>query len=139
VLQLQSAPEAFEQWVVFADANARVGTCEDAELDDLRTDERERNEAEHRVDLPGTAEDVDRSGRQGEHPDEAEREDGGAGVEVQPARAVQEHESDVPPRVTEAVQLRLADARVVVDRDLADREIATVRLEDHLRGELHPG
>ena len=61
------------------------------------------------------------------------------GHEVEPARAVQEHEADVAPGVAEAVELRLADARVVVDRDLADREPAPVRLEDHLRGELHPG
>ena len=59
------------------------------------------------------------------------------GNEVEPARAVQEHEADVAPRVAEAVELRLADARVVVDRDLAHREAAAVRLEDHLRRELH--
>ena len=61
------------------------------------------------------------------------------GNEVQPARAVQEHEADVAPGITEAVQLRLADPRVVVDRHLAHGEPAAVRLEDHLRRELHPG
>ena len=61
------------------------------------------------------------------------------GHQVEPARAVQEHEADVPPGVAEAVELRLADARVVVDRDLAHGQPAAVRLEDHLRGELHPG
>ena len=61
------------------------------------------------------------------------------GQEVQPARAVQEHEADVAPGVAEAVELRLADARVVVDRHLADGESAAVRLEHHLGGELHPG
>ena len=45
----------------------------------------------------------------------------------------------MPPRVAEAVQLRLADPGVVVDRDLAHAELAPERLEDHLRGELHPG
>ena len=61
------------------------------------------------------------------------------GHEVEPARAVEEHEPHVPPGVAEAVELRLADARVVVDRDLAHPEAAAERLEDHLRGELHPG
>ena len=42
------------------------------------------------------------------------------------------------PRVAEAVELRLADARVVVDRDLADPQLAAECLEDHLRRELHP-
>ena len=37
------------------------------------------------------------------------------------------------------LQLRLADARVVVDRHLADGEAAAIRLEDHLGRELHSG
>ncbi len=45
----------------------------------------------------------------------------------------------VAPCVAEAVQLRLADAWVVVDRDLADPQLAPEGLEDHLGGELHPG
>ena len=124
---------------MLADTDARIRAREDAELDDLGADERERDEAEHRVDLPRAAEDVDRAGRKREHPAEAEREQSRAGVEVEPARAVQEHEPDVAPGVAEAVQLRLADARVVVDRDLAHDEVAPVCLEDHLRRELHPG
>ena len=120
------------------DPHARVRPREDAELDHLRADQRERDEPEHRVDLPRAAEDVHGPGREHEHPDDAEQQHRRARDEVQPARAVQEHEADVPPGVAEAVQLRLADARVVVDRDLADRQPAAVRLEDHLGGELHP-
>ena len=45
----------------------------------------------------------------------------------------------MPPGIAEAVELRLADAREVVDRDLAHGEAAAVGLEDHLGGELHPG
>ena len=44
----------------------------------------------------------------------------------------------MPPGVAEAVQLRLADAGVVVDRDLAHAQVAPERLEHHLRRELHP-
>ena len=51
--------------------------------------------------------------------------------------AVQPHEPHVPPGASQAVQLRLAHARVVVDRDLAHAELAAERLEDHLRRELH--
>ena len=81
----------------------------------------------------------DRAGREREGADDSEGEQDHAGDEVEPARAVEEHELDVPPGVAEAVQLRLADARVVVDRDLAHAELAPEGLEDHLRGELHPG
>ena len=87
---------------------------------DLRADERHRDEAEHRVDLPRVAEDVDRAGREHDHAGDPEERGGRSRDEVQPARAVQEHEAHVAPRVAEAVQLRLADPRVVVDRDLAD-------------------
>ena len=68
-----------------------------------------------------------------------EKQQQATGNEVEPARAVQEHEAHVAPGVAEAVELRLADPRVVVDRDLADREAAAVRLEDHLGRELHAG
>src|SRR5207247_5857671 len=57
----------------------------------------------------------------------------------EPAWAVQEHAPRMPPRVAEAVQLRLADAREVVDRDLTYPQVAAIRLEDHLGGELHSG
>ena len=57
----------------------------------------------------------------------------------QERRAVHEHEAHVPPRVTEAVQLRLADARAVDDRHLFDLQAALRRLDHHLRGELHAG
>ena len=73
-----------------------------------------------------------------EHSDDAEEEQCRARIEVEPARAVQQHEADVPPRVPEAVELRFADSRVVVDRDLADRESTAICLEDHLGRELHP-
>ena len=97
------------------------------------------HEPEHRVDLPRAAEDVDRPAREDDHPDDPEQEQEASWDEVQPARAVQEHEANVAPGVREAVQLRLPDPRVVVDRNLADRHAAAIRLEDHLRGELHPG
>ena len=77
--------------------------------------------------------------REHDHSDEPEQEEDAARQEIQPAGAVQEHEADVAPGVPEAVQLRLADARVVVDRHLADREPAPIGLEHHLGGELHPG
>ena len=112
--------EPLEQRVALADPHARVGPREHAELDDLRADQRHRDEPEHRVDLPRVAEEVDRAGREHDHADEPEQEQDASRHEVEPARAVQEHEADVAPGVPEAVQLRLADARVVVDRDLAD-------------------
>ena len=74
VLEPQSPPEAIEQRIVLADPHARVRPREDAELDDLRADQRQRDEAEHRVDLPRPAEDVDRTGRERDHPDDAEQE-----------------------------------------------------------------
>src|SRR4051794_38110067 len=43
------------------------------------------------------------------------------------------------PAVTEARQLRLALARVVVDRDLVDRQPLLAGADDHLGRELHPG
>ena len=76
-----------------------------AELNDLGPDERHRHEAEHRVDLPRVAEDVDRPGREQHHPGETEQEKQPAGHEVQPARAVQQHEAHVAPGVSEAVEL----------------------------------
>src|SRR5262249_27979103 len=125
--------------VSLADAHPRVGAREDSQLDDLRPDERHRDEPEHGVDLPGPTEDVDGARREDDHTGEPEQEQEAARAEVQPTRAVQEHEADVAPRVAEAVQLRLSDPRVVVDRDLADGEVTSIGLEHHLGGELHPG
>ena len=99
MLECDVPAEPLEQRVALADPNARVRPREDAELDHLGADERHGDEAEHRVDLPGVAEDVDRPGGEGDHADEAEQEQQPAGHEVQPARAVQEHEADVAPGV----------------------------------------
>ena len=112
---------ALEQRVVLAEVRQRVRAREHAELDDLRAEQRERDEREHRVDLPRAAEDVDRPAREHEHPGEPEQQQEAPGQEEEPARAVEQHEANVPPRVAEAAQLRLARPREVVDRDLARR------------------
>ncbi len=52
-------------------------------------------------------------------------------------RAVNEQESKVAPAVAPRRELRLAAARVVVDRELADVEAALCRADHHLAGELH--
>ena len=78
MLELQSAAEPLEQRIALPDPHARVRPCEDAELDHLCADQGERDEAEHRVDLPRAAEDVDRPGREDEHADEPEQEQRGA-------------------------------------------------------------
>src|SRR5436305_20094 len=77
----------------------RTCTREQPELDDLRAHQGERDEREHRVDLPGAAEDVDRARCQQQHPREPERQEDAAWNEVEPARAVEEHEADVTPGV----------------------------------------
>ena len=117
------------------------GECarEDPELHDLHPEEDREHEQKQRVDLPRAAQDLDRAGRERQRTEDAEHEQCQPGDEVQPARAVEKHELHVPPGVAEAVQLRLADPGVVVDRDLTHAELAPERLEDHLRGELHPG
>ena len=74
VLEAEVAAEPLEQRVALADPHARVRPCEDAELDDLRADQRHRDEPEHRVDLPRVAEDVDRAGGEDDHADEPEQE-----------------------------------------------------------------
>ena len=119
------------------DGGERAG--EDPELHDLHPEQDREHEQEERVDLPGAAEDRHRACREHERAEHPEHEQDQPGDEVEPARAVEQHELHVAPRVAEAVQLRLADARVVVDRDLAHAELAAERLEHHLRGELHPG
>ena len=50
-----------------------------------------------------------------------------------------EHEPQAAPAVAPGVQLRVAGARVVVDRNLADRDVALRGLEVHLERELHAG
>ncbi len=52
---------------------------------------------------------------------------------------VDEQEPQVPPAVAEARELRLAAARVVLDRELADVELLLRGPDHHLGGELHPG
>ena len=84
------------------------------------------------MDLPRPAEDIHGTAGEDEHAGNAEEKEQEAGHEVEPARAVQEHEADMSPRVGEAAQLRLALAREVVDRDLAHREPAPEGLEHHL-------
>ena len=139
VLQAEASVGALDERVGFAEMGGREGACEDPELDDLRPEQDGRDAGEERVDLPRPPEQRHGAGRQGDGPDRAEEEQDEPRREVQPARAVEEHELHVAPGVAEAVQLRLADARVVVDRDLADAELPPERLEDHLRRELHPG
>lgn len=139
VLEPEVAAEPFEERIPLPDRRAGVRPREDAELDDLRPHEGEGDEAEHGVDLPGAAEQIDGAGGQGDHAGEAEEEEEAARGEVEPARAVEEHEPDVPPGVGEAVELRLSLSGVVVDRNLAHAQPAPIRLEHHLGGELHPG
>jgi hypothetical protein len=138
VLEPNAVPQPLEQRVTLAEVRHRVGAGEDSELDDLRAEDRGRDEGQHRVDLPGAPEDVHRAARQHQHPGDPEQQQDDSRQEVQPARAVEEHEANVPPGVAEALQLRLAGSRKVVDRDLVDGELAPERLEHHLGGELHP-
>ena len=76
---------------------------------------------DHRVDVPRAAEDVELGERRdrdqrAEERASAPREAGTGG------RAVDEQEAQVAPAVAEAGELRLAAARVVLDRELADVE-----------------
>ena len=63
----------------------------------------------------------------------------GAGDDEQVRRAVDEQEAQVAPAVAPARELRLAAARRVGDRELADVELLLRRADDHLGGELHAG
>src|SRR5205085_6492312 len=137
VFEVEATAEPLEQHIVLVEVRERVHAREEPELDDLRADQRQRDEGEHRVDLPRPPEDVHRAAREHDHPGEAEQDQDAARDEVEPARAVEQHEADVPPRVADAAELRLAGARVVVDRKLAHAQPASERLEHHLGGELH--
>src|SRR5439155_27238802 len=139
VLKPEMSSEAFEERIVLYDLDACVRPGEDADLDDLCSDERQRDEAEHRVDLPRPTEDVHGAAREGEHSGEPEEQEKAARHEIEPARAVQEHETHVSPRVAGWAELGRAGAREVVDRDLAHRQASAIGLEDHLRRELHSG
>ena len=139
VLEPEPSVRSLDQRVGLAEMGGGERAREDPELDDLHAQQDRDMQSEERVDLPGAAEDRHGAGREREAPITPEQEQHQPGHEVQPARAVEEHELHVAPGVAEAVQLRLADARVVVDRDLADAELPPERLEDHLRRELHPG
>ena len=78
-------------------------------------------QAKHRMDLPGPAEDVDRARREDERADRAR---GGAGSRPVRSRASSGCTASMNVRAARrrrTVQLRLAGARVVVDRDLATR------------------
>lgn len=70
--------------------------------------------------------------------EDAERD---AGVEEQPARAVEQQEAQVPPPVAPGPQVGGAAAPVGAegDRDLAGTQPVQRGLDDHLAGELHAG
>ena len=107
------------------------------ERDDLRADDQQQRAADQRVDVPLAAEHVD--ARQDQQRDErAEQRHHGARQDEQVVGRVHEQEAQVPPAVAEARQLRLAAARVVLDRELADVEVLLRRPDHHLGGELHP-
>ena len=80
VLEPQALGEAVEPGVVLADADARVRTGEDAELDHLRADQGQRHEPEHRVDLPRAPEHVDRARGEEEHAEEPEEQERAPGT-----------------------------------------------------------
>jgi len=78
--------------------------------------------------------------RQRDHrDDEAEQEQDDTGHDEEVRRAVDEQEAQVAPAVAPARELRLAAARRVGDRELADVELLLRGPDDHLGGELHAG
>ena len=56
----------------------------------------------------------------------------------QEVRVVHEDEAQVSPTVAKRRQLRLADARVELDRELPHVQLLARRANHHLGGELHP-
>ena len=94
--------------------------------------------ADHRVDVPLAPEERD-VGQDPRHHDRPERGQDGAGQQEEVLRAVDEQEAQVPPAVAPGRELRLARARVVLDRELPDVEVELRRADHHLRGELHAG
>src|SRR5207244_9689937 len=74
VLEADAWPEPLQERVALAVVRHRVRACEDAELHNLRAEDRRRNECEHSVDLPRATEDIDRPTRQQEHPRKPEQE-----------------------------------------------------------------
>ena len=139
VLEPQLRPEPLDQRVGLVEVEHRVAASEDSELDDLRADQCRQAADDHGVDVEVDTAEVDRAGREREHHHQPECEQQQAGDHEEERRAVDEHEAQVAPAVAPGVQLRLAGARVVVDRHLADRDLALGGLEDHLGGELHAG
>ena len=62
-------------------------------------------------------------------------------IEEQPARAVQQHEAQMPPGVAPAAQVRRTAPAIRRERrrHLGDTHLEQRGLDDHLAGKLHPG
>lgn len=119
------------------DGIARHGG-EYAQRADLIADDRQQAAGDHGMDPEVHAADGN-AGERGSHDDHADDTQQEPRGREQVARRVHEHEPDVAPPVSEALEGLLALPLVVDDRGFDDVEVLRAGLHDHLAGELHPG
>ncbi len=138
VLELEACAHPVKPAVPLAHEVGAVGVGADAERHDLGADDRQQRPADQRVDVPVAPEHRERADHdQLDHG--AERRHHRSGEDEQVVGRVDEQEAKVAPAVAEARELRLAAARVVLDRELADDELLLGGADHHLGSELHPG
>ena len=136
VLEPEARAHRVEPGVLLTHEVGAVGVRAEAEAEHLGADDREQRTADQRMDVPAAPEDVD-VGEHGDRDQRAERPEQRARQDEQVGRAVHEQEPQVAPAVTEARELRLAAARVILDVHLGDPQMLFGGADHHLGRELH--
>src|SRR5262245_52068808 len=110
-----------------------------AEPEHLIADDDPQGADQHRVNVEDKTREFTAPGCQPGHDRQAAAKQDARRNQVQPERAHEEQEAEVPPAVAEAAQVRrpIAAVRMQHDRHFADPLPQERRLHDHLAGELH--
>jgi len=115
--------------------------CEQANGDDLRTQQREHHAEQHSVYVNGDVPQVTRPGEEPKNQSQAHQQQRDSGKQEEPIGRVKQHEAQAAPAVVERPQMRLAASLVGPqrDRNFCDLCPQLGRLDDQLQGKLHSG
>ena len=119
MLQPEPGPQVLEKAILLADEVDAEGPRRQAEADRLHAKDDEQTAHDQRMDIQITSEDRnvneheqgdERAGEQHDQPWQQEEK----------RRVVDENDTQVPPAIAKRRELRVADARMKLDRNLSD-------------------
>src|SRR2546430_4450544 len=114
--------------------------CECPDRENLRSQKREDNAEDHRVNVePHVGRNLSRSRQQPKHQKQSSQHERGTRQKEKPVRGVKQHEPETTPAVAKTAEMRCAPTLVGPqrDRNLRDARPDLRGLDDHLERKFH--